>query len=168
MKISFRIAVILLTLLGCVGCDQVTKLIARDHLAPDVRVSLLNDVVRLQYAENSGAFLSLGEGLPEVVRHTVFILGGLVFVVVALVWALRARNMSRARVVGAALMCGGALGNVIDRLAYDGRVVDFLNVGIGPVRTGIFNVADMALMLGVGLLMYRSARTRESKFPVQR
>jgi signal peptidase II len=168
MKASLRIGIILLTLCACVGCDQVTKQIAHDHLLPGGTISLLNDTVRLEYTENPGAFLSLGQSLPEVVRHIVFIFGAIGVVCAVLVWALRAKGMSRARVVGAALMCGGALGNVIDRLTHAGSVVDFLNVGIGPVRTGIFNVADMVLIVGVGLMIYHSPRAPASKLPVQR
>jgi hypothetical protein len=47
----------------------------------------------------------------------------------------------------------GGLGNVIDRLARSGFVTDFLNVGIGPLRTGIFNFADFALFVGVGIIV---------------
>jgi len=56
-------------------------------------------------------------------------------------------------IVGAsvALIVGGGVSNLIDRVRYGGYVVDFLNVGIGPLRTGIFNVADMAIMAGVVL-----------------
>jgi signal peptidase II len=50
------------------------------------------------------------------------------------------------------LVCAGGISNVIDRIAYDGSVVDFLNMGIGPLRTGIFNVADMAITTGAVLL----------------
>jgi signal peptidase II len=56
--------------------------------------------------------------------------------------------------VSIALIVGGGVSNLIDRLRYGGYVVDFLNVGIGPVRTGIFNVADMAIMLGVVLWLF--------------
>jgi signal peptidase II len=52
-----------------------------------------------------------------------------------------------------ALVAGGGISNLIDRLLYNGRVTDFLNVGIGGVRTGIFNVADMAIMAGALLLL---------------
>jgi signal peptidase II len=56
------------------------------------------------------------------------------------------------------VVAGGA-SNWIDRLAF-GRVVDFMNVGLGPLRTGIFNVADVAIMVGVGLLILGDARRR--------
>ena len=109
MRASLRIGIILLTLIGCVGCDQVTKLIARDHLSPGATISLLSDTLRLQYAENPGAFLSLGQTLPEVVRHTLFVFGAIVFVCAALTWALRSKGLGRLQVVGAALMMAARL-----------------------------------------------------------
>ena len=51
--------------LACVGCDQASKAVAKDYLPPGERISLLGDMVRLQYAENNGAFLGLGSTLPE-------------------------------------------------------------------------------------------------------
>jgi signal peptidase II len=49
---------------------------------------------------------------------------------------------------------------LIDRVIYDGRVVDFLNAGIGPIRTGVFNVADMAITTGAILLLIDSVRSK--------
>lgn len=68
-------------------------------------------------------------------------------------WAFRSRRLSSIQIVGAALVCGGGLSNLIDRLLQDGNVTDFLNIGVGPVRTGIFNGADVALMVGVATLV---------------
>ena len=154
MKTTARIGIILLTLMGCVGCDQATKLMAREHLPPGEMISLLGDTLRLEYTENSGAFLSVGHTLPPSLRSALFIFGAVLIVSAVLVWALRSRQLSRVGVIGAALVCGGGFSNVIDRVSYGGHVVDFLNVGIGSLRTGIFNVADMALMLGIALLLY--------------
>ena len=56
------------------------------------------------------------------------------------------------RLLGAALIVSGGAPNWIDRVA-TGSVIDFLNVGIGPLRTGIFNVADVAILGGVGLVV---------------
>jgi signal peptidase II len=153
MKTNVRIAVILMTVVGCVGCDQVTKSIARDQLPLLQVISLFNDTVRLEHTENSGAFLSLGDTLSSTARRILFTLGGAVLVTATAVWAFRSRRISGAQIVGAALICGGGLGNVIDRVSHSGNVTDFLNVGVGLVRTGIFNFADMALMLGVALLV---------------
>ena len=61
--------------------------------------------------------------------------------------------------LGIALFVAGAASNGIDRVLH-GSVVDFLNVGIGPVRTGIFNVADVALLLGVAMVAATESRSR--------
>src|SRR5689334_11366949 len=126
MKTNMRIAIILLTVFGCVGCDQVTKSIARHHLPPQQVISLFNDTVRLEHTENSGAFLSLGDTLSDTARRVVFTLGGTLLVTATAVWAFRSRRLDVSRLVGAALICGGGLGNVIDRVSQDGRVTDFL------------------------------------------
>jgi signal peptidase II len=150
-----RVAIIALIIFGCVGCDQVTKSVARTCLPHDQTVSLLADTVRLQYTENAGAFLSVGHALPRAARSALFTWGGALLVAGALLWTLRARH-SMVQTIAGALICGGGLGNLIDRWSRAGDVTDFLNVGIGTVRTGIFNVADMVMMLGAALLIVAS------------
>jgi signal peptidase II len=162
---AFRLAILLLTIVGCVGCDQVTKGVVRAQLEPGKTISLFYDVVRLQHVENSGVFLSMGESLPTTVRAILFKFGGTVMVAAVLVWAVRSRRMTRLQTVGAALVCSGGLGNLLDRFSQHGEVTDFLNVGFGSLRTGIFNVADFALLLGVGIVVFggSGARTRVSR-----
>jgi lipoprotein signal peptidase len=98
MKTGMRVAVILLTVVGCVGCDQLTKSVARNYLAPGMPVSLLNDVIRLQRAENPGASLSLGNVLSTNTRRVLFTFGGAVLVVGTAFWALRSRRLSSAQI----------------------------------------------------------------------
>lgn len=153
MNTNLRAALILLTMLGCVGCDQVTKVFVRDHLPLRETISLFHDTVRLERAENPGAFLSMGEELSSTTRRVLFTLGGALLVAGTAFWALGSRRIGSVQIIGAALICGGGLANVIDRVTRDGNVTDFLNVGVGPIRTGIFNVADMVLMIGVAMLV---------------
>jgi signal peptidase II len=148
-----RIALIFLIMIGCVGCDQVTKSLARDHLQGHAVESFLGDTLRLQYAENPGAFLSLGASLPHSWGTAVFTIGGVALILATLTYALVAVKSGRLRDAALALICGGGIGNLVDRVRFDGHVTDFLNVGVGSIRTGIFNVADMALMLGMALLL---------------
>jgi signal peptidase II len=54
------------------------------------------------------------------------------------------------------------LGNLIDRLLNGGQVVDFVNVGVGDLRTGIFNLADVAIMIGAGVLLVWNALLRKA------
>lgn len=144
-----------------VGCDRATKHIAARVLEGEPTRSYLGDTLRLGYAENVGGFLSLGAGLPDGVRTGVFTVAtGLVLVALVVV-AVRAR-WSGLRLTALVLFVAGGASNWIDR-AMRGSVVDFLNVGIGPLRTGIFNVADMAIMLGAALLLL--AELRKPKKP---
>lgn len=157
-----RIAALLLVLLTTVGCDQATKSIAQDYLSPSEPLTFLYGTVRLQYTENPGAFLSLGAALPENMQHWIFTVMVAIVLSGLLLFAVReSMRANTAIVIALALFVGGGLGNLIDRLTNDGRVIDFMHVGIGSLRTGIFNVADMALTTGVILLALYSFWSRK-------
>jgi len=148
-----RLFLVAAVLGSCVGCDQFTKQIARERLEGSPPRSFFADTVRLIYAENPGAFLGLGGQLPPRARWLVLVaVNALVAagLTAILVWY---SNMPAVRAVACALMLGGAVGNLIDRVRFDGLVIDFMNLGVGPLRTGIFNVADVAIMLGAVLLV---------------
>lgn len=152
MRAISRLAVAVIAL-GCVGCDQVTKALAREHLARRPPLTYLDGTVRLQYTENAGAFLSLGSGLPEGLRFWVFTVFTAVALVALVGFVVVRRELSTFARVALALIIGGAAGNLIDRVWNHGFVVDFLNLGIGSVRTGIFNVADVAIVAGGAMLL---------------
>jgi signal peptidase II len=160
-----RFIVVMLTLTCCVGCDQVSKSAARTMLHSGVTESLFSDSLRLQLTENPGSFLSLGASLPEHLRFTLFTAAVAVILVGLVCAALFARRLSTARFVALALVAGGGISNLIDRLLYDGRVTDFLNVGIGSLRTGIFNLADMAILAGALLLVLRMRAETTTPMP---
>jgi signal peptidase II len=155
MRTLQRIAVVTLTLLCCVGCDQMSKSAARVLLASGDAQSFLGDSLRLQLVENPGSFLSLGASLPEHFRFALFTAAVAALLIGLVAASLFARRLQPWRVVALALVAGGGISNLIDRLLYNGRVTDFLNVGIGGLRTGIFNVADMAMMAGALLLLWK-------------
>lgn len=140
-----------LLLTATAGCDRVTKHLAMTTLAGTGGHSFLADTVRLDYHENPGGFLSLGAAWHPQTRTVVFQLANLVFLLAVFVIAGR-QQWSRSGTVGLALFLAGGLSNLIDRVAL-GQVVDFLNIGIGPLRTGIFNVADVAIMAGAALVL---------------
>ena len=146
--------IILSLLFITTACDQGTKYLATEHLIGKGRISMAGDMFRLQYSENRGAFLSMGSTLPEPVRKLVFT--GLVAVILGafLFYIIKTDTLNRASVIAGGLMVGGGFGNLIDRVFNDGAVVDFLNVGIGTLRTGIFNIADMCIMLGLFIFLF--------------
>jgi signal peptidase II len=164
MRNLSRLLLVSALLIACVGCDQISKHVVRSHLALAESHSFLGDTFRLIHVENTGAFLGLGDSLPESVK-VAFFQGAVGLVVLALLWAAAfARDMNRGQVIALALLGAGGLGNLIDRVLYDGRVTDFLNLGVGSLRTGIFNIADVIEMIGVlvFLLAFRNAAPASS------
>jgi signal peptidase II len=148
----------------CVGCDHLTKDAAYEYLAFAPPQSWFYNTVRLEYAENTGAFLSLGNGFSREVRTILFqVLPALWLVALALY--LFFANASRLTTVAWCLVLSGGLGNLLDRVLYDGRVIDFMNLGIGSLRTGIFNLADVCIMIGGSLLLFHAFQ--RPRFPVQ-
>ncbi|OYT21003.1 MAG: hypothetical protein CCU26_03460 [Nitrospira sp. UW-LDO-01] len=73
-----------------------------------------------------------------------------------MVVVLFVQPMSLDTVVAWSLVLSGGLGNLVDRIINDGRVIDFMNIGIGSLRTGIFNVADVYITVGVVVLVFQS------------
>lgn len=133
-----------------IGCDRVTKSLAETNLAGAGRTSMLGDTIRLEYTENTGGFLGLGADWPAPVRTGLFTIGTGAILIGMLVVLVRS-PLSPPAMVGAALFVAGGVSNLVDRVFRDGGVIDFMNIGIGTFRTGIFNVADMALMLGLAV-----------------
>jgi signal peptidase II len=154
--------VVAITLLSCVGCDQATKAVAKEYLPRNQVMSFAHDTVRLQYAENTGAFLSIGSTLPEKARTILFTVGIGAIVFGILGYLLFVTAVPRPTVIALSLIAGGGLSNLIDRFAYDGHVVDFLNIGLGGLRTGIFNAADVAIMVGGLYFVLRNLRHERS------
>lgn len=150
-----RMLFVALTLVWCVGCDQATKSLATRFLKGAAPTLLLNDSVRLQYAENPGAFLGLGSNLPRSLQFWLLGVGVGVLLLGLLVYALRRQDLDRTTVLALALVCAGGLSNLADRLVL-GVVRDFLHLGLGPLRTGIFNVADVAITSGALILLSRT------------
>ena len=107
--------------------------------------------MRVAYAENPGGFLSLGASLPPAARTALFSVATGIALLMLVMIALGRRTNRLAR-LGVTLFVAGGASNWIDRIVR-GSVVDFLNVGVGPVRTGIFNIADEAIMLGIGVFV---------------
>jgi len=152
MKGSLGRLSLLLIVLTTIGCDHATKYVAQTSLQGEPHRSYFGNMVRISYAENTGGFLSLGANLPPTTRTALFtaatglVLAGLGFLV------FRGR-LDRITGFGMALFVAGGASNWIDRVLR-GSVVDFLNLGIGPLRTGVFNVADVAIMLGAAIMVF--------------
>lgn len=152
-NLGFRVRLIISIFTPLLVLDQFSKYIARHILGPLPPHSYLNDLFRLEYSENKGAFLSLGSTLPEGTRFLLFtvliglVIGYLIF------YILHTASLNRSQLLALIFLSGGGLSNWIDRIVFKGHVIDFLNVGIGPLRTGIFNIADMFQMAGIAIVL---------------
>ena len=138
--------------------DAATKAWAERALPEDVPVSVAGSMVRLTHAHNSGvAFGWLASG-PWALLLSGSLLLALAWVVLRRLYAGR---IPRSAVLPLALLAGGALANFVDRLG-DGRVTDFLDVGIGVFRWPVFNVADLFIVAGGVALVVASRRMASS------
>jgi len=147
-------------LFSCVGCDQVTKDAARDHLRYAPSVTLLAGSVHLVYAENPGAAFSLGARLPEQARFLLFTVGAAVILIGVGAFSLLRCGRSKTCLAATALVLGGGIGNLMDRILNEGRVIDFIMVRFGEVQTAVFNVADVFILVGTAMLVHCLSQER--------
>ena len=148
----------LLALLACVGCDHATKQAAVSLMAESGPLDLAGGLLRFQLASNPGAFLSVGAQLPEAVRSLI-LLGAVPLLIAGVcLYFARFAEQSRAQLVALGILAGGGLGNWLDRVLHNGHVTDFVSLGVGQLRTGIFNVADLAVVAGIGWLLWFARR----------
>lgn len=141
-----------LIVLFSVALDQFTKLLAWNNLRGHPGYSYLGGVFRIEYAENTGAFLSLGADMSEGARTAFFVVGVVIIIGLCIYWLLKSAHNWLAIVSLAAVISGG-IGNLIDRVSR-GSVIDFLFMGVGPLRTGVFNIADIAITGGLIVMLY--------------
>lgn len=148
---SRRLIFVLLLSLFTLAVDQASKIWATSQLAnqpPHTYAAVLT----LTYSRNYGGWGSLGAHWSPLLRSTFFLVLPSLFLL-GLVWhTITNAKVNRVELAGAALLVAGGAGNLIDRARF-GYVQDFLYLGYGPIGTNIFNVADMAILAGIGCLL---------------
>jgi signal peptidase II len=155
LKISIMALVVIL--------DQITKIWAVETLRGTPAKSYWGDFFRLDYAENSGAFLSFGSSLSAEQRFWIFTVAVSLFLLAPTYYLFKEKYPDWIQPLSLAGIIAGGIGNLIDRITRPNHVVvDFLNVGFGPLRTGIFNIADMAILFGVIALFIVGAKNNKS------
>ncbi len=139
-----------------IGCDRVTKDLAKAHLMNKPSISYLHNSFQLVYVENTGAAMSMGDELPKQASFWLLSMLPLTFLLGLSVYIIsRSKEMSVHKIVFFALIIAGGLGNIIDRIVYDRHVTDFMILSILNIHTGIFNVADVCVTVGaIGLLFF--------------
>ena len=161
---SSKAAIIVGVIALSVIIDQVTKVIARYVLEGEPTRSFLGDTFRLTFIENHGAFLGMGGSLPPLARTLIFTVFVSIMLIGFLVWVWKTPDLSKLTLVACSLVVGGGIGNLIDRIINNGGVADFLNLGVGTCafcRTGIFNIADVWIVVGAVLLLFSGDLNKE-------
>jgi len=128
--------------------DQITKIIIKESMYLGESIQLVGDFLRITYVENPGIAFGIRVGHP-----IIFTILSLLASIVIIIYMIYHRNGEKILKYGLAVILGGALGNLIDRLLVQ-RVVDFVDVGIGDLRWPVFNVADSAVVIGMFMLIY--------------
>jgi signal peptidase II len=154
--------------LSIVLIDVATKRFAVSALVPYVPRNVIDDVLRFTLAFNAGGAMSLSLGPSS--RWWFSVLAIATLFVLAYMYKHTARD-DRLQLASLALICGGAVGNLIDRIRSPLGVVDFIDIGIGNHRFWTFNIADVGVTFGTAALTWIlcvRAAGDEGRRPVQR
>ncbi|MBN1499821.1 MAG: signal peptidase II [Spirochaetes bacterium] len=146
--LNVTVAVLLINLLA----DRISKIAATAFLKDREVFSFLFGSFKMIYVENTGAFLSLGSHWPAPLKYAVFIIIPAAFCFYGIYYCIIKCTDIKMAVLLSTII-GGGLGNLIDRVIFDFKVVDFLNFGIGNLRTGVLNIADLSVTFGAILLI---------------
>ncbi|TDT45419.1 signal peptidase II [Maribacter spongiicola] len=144
---------IIIIVLITVGCDQASKELTRQKVVPQSFIPVIENHLILTNVENTGAMLGFGQDFHPIVKKIIFQGLPLLVLVLMLFRIMTKPNLNTLLLVAFALVIGGGIGNLIDRIAY-GSVTDFFQLRLGFLRTGIFNIADVAVTTGVLLLLF--------------
>jgi signal peptidase II len=149
----------ILTIIGIltlnISCDQISKNIARNRIEDHEQISVVDNYITLMRVENTGAFLSLGNSLPKMVRFILLSLIPLAILGFGIGYLFTKKNLSKSMLLGFAFVIGGGIGNLYDRLVY-GSVTDFMHIDFVIFQTGIFNMADVSIMTGMAIVIIGS------------
>jgi signal peptidase II len=151
---AYRFYIIALVLLN-IGCDQISKVVVRKNVVSREYIELVTDHLILTNVENTGAMLGFGANFPPIIKIILLQIIPVFVLMVLLYRVLTKKRIDRWLVFAFALVIGGGIGNLIDRIIY-GSVTDFFQIRLGFLKTGIFNMADVAVTIGVLMILFLS------------
>ncbi len=155
MKLSRSAFIIILIVLNA-AIDQTSKFWVRTNVIPHKETELFGDYFILTNVENSGAFLGMGSDFNPTLKLILLLILPILVLGYVIYYLFKNKNLDRYSLVGFCFIIGGGLANLYDRVLY-GQVTDFFHIDLGGVfKTGIFNMADVSVMVGMGLLILAS------------
>ena len=155
MNIKRFVLVFTLIILN-IGCDQVSKKMVREQVEFRSTTEIIGETFILTNVENSGAFLGMGSELNPIIKTILLLILPIVVLLFVLHYLLTRKDINNLTVIGLSFIVGGGIGNMYDRILY-GQVTDFFHIDFGGIfKTGIFNMADVSVMVGMGLILLAS------------
>ena len=150
---TVRNIIILFIVIANIGCDQISKKVVRESVEPGDRIEIINQNFLLMNVENDGAFLSFGSNFSPILRKILLLVLPLLMLIGVLFYLFSQSKLPKVALIGWSFVIGGGIGNMYDRIKF-GSVTDFLFIDLGGVfRTGVFNMADVSIMVGMGFLI---------------
>lgn len=142
--------------------DQVSKIWVRSSVEAYSKTEIIGEYLTLRNVENSGAFLGMGSDLNPILSALFLKIIPVLVIGYVIAYVFKNKELDRVSLIGFACIIGGGIANIIDRFRF-GHVTDFFHIDLGGVfKTGIFNVADMSVMLGLGLLILSSFKKKKT------
>ncbi|MDB5157225.1 MAG: lspA [Mucilaginibacter sp.] len=158
-----RILGIVLILVVSIGLDRVSKIYVREHIHISDNIFVIKNFFTILHAENTGAFLSLGDSLQNPWKFILLSLLPLLALAFGVFYVMFKPSIGKLTTIGIVLVIAGGAGNLYDRMLY-GSVTDFMHMNFGIFQTGVFNVADVSIMIGMGLILLESwQKDRDAK-----
>ncbi|SEM13108.1 signal peptidase II [Aquimarina amphilecti] len=160
---KIRILLILSLVMLNIGCDQISKTVVRQTIAPDQKIEVFKDNFILTKVENSGAAYSLGSDLAPFLKVILLQLLPILVLVFLLRLILIKTTYSKETILGFTFIIGGGIGNLYDRIVY-GSVTDFMIMDLGIIKTEIFNMADVSIMIGSFIIIITTLFSKKESF----
>jgi signal peptidase II len=137
-----------------IAIDQISKVIVRNTLTFREEVNVIGDYFQLIWVENKGAFLGMGSDMDPTLRLIFLLILPTLVLGYVIYYIIKTKELDRLSLIAFCCIAGGGIANVFDRIAF-GQVTDFFFINLGGVfKTGIFNIADLSVTIGMVMLLF--------------
>ena len=160
MNRFIKILISLIVIFCNISCDQITKEKVRSEIVANETIQVVNNNFILTKVENTGAALGLGQSLNPELKMVLLQILPLIVLFMMFVYIIKEKEISKLSLIAFSFIIGGGIGNIYDRILYN-SVTDFMYIDFGFIHTGIFNMADVSVMLGTGLLILSFIKRKE-------
>jgi len=148
-----------------IAIDQISKVIVRTTMIKGGKgqINVIQDYFQLIWVENKGAFLGMGSDMNPTLRLIFLLVLPTLVLAYVIYYILKTKELDRLSLIAFCCIAGGGIANVFDRIVF-GEVTDFFFIDLGGVfKTGIFNVADMSVTIGMVMLLFSGVFNSKKK-----